>query len=382
MKIQTTIIYDILETHSDKNIILLQGSSRSSKTYNTLIWFVLKLLQEPGRTLSIVRKTMPSLKATAIKDFIDILQKLEIYDPNRYHKVDGYYEFDNGSVVDFIAVDDENKIRGRKRDYLYINEALEITRDEFVQLLIRTTSRPIVMDFNPSALKSWVYDLEEDEGTVLVKTTYKDNPFLTPEIIQEIERLQDKDENLYRVFALGERGVATSNVFTRWNIIDEFPNEGKLSRALDFGYNDPTAMVEIRKIDDNLYVRELLYSKGLTISDIDFKIRELKIDPTDEIWCDSSLPQNIEDLRRRRINAKPCIKDSILHGIQLIKQHKLFIHKDSKNLLNELQEYKFKVDKDGNILDVPEDKNNHLIDGLRYAIEMLEKNKPRKITIV
>ena len=382
MKIQTTIIYDILETHSDKNIILLQGSSRSSKTYNTLIWFVLKLLQEPGRTLSIVRKTMPSLKATAIKDFIDILQKLEIYDPNRYHKVDGYYEFDNGSVVDFIAVDDENKIRGRKRDYLYINEALEITRDEFVQLLIRTTSRPIVMDLNPSALKSWVYDLEEDEGTVLVKTTYKDNPFLTPEIIQEIERLQDKDENLYRVFALGERGVATSNVFTRWNIIDEFPNEGKLSRALDFGYNDPTAMVEIRKIDDNLYVRELLYSKGLTISDIDFKIRELKIDPTDEIWCDSSLPQNIEDLRRRRINAKPCIKDSILHGIQLIKQHKLFIHKDSKNLLNELQEYKFKVDKDGNILDVPEDKNNHLIDGLRYAIEMLEKNKPRKITIV
>jgi len=382
MKIQTTIIYDILETHSDKNIILLQGSSRSSKTYNTLIWFVLKLLQEPGRTLSIVRKTMPSLKATAIKDFIDILQKLEIYDPNRYHKVDGYYEFDNGSVVDFIAVDDENKIRGRKRDYLYINEALEITRDEFIQLLIRTTSRPIVMDFNPSALKSWVYDLEEDEGTVLVKTTYKDNPFLTPEIIQEIERLQDKDENLYRVFALGERGVATSNVFTRWNIIDEFPNEGKLSRALDFGYNDPTAMVEIRKIDDNLYVRELLYSKGLTISDIDFKIRELKIDPTDEIWCDSSLPQNIEDLRRRRINAKPCIKDSILHGIQLIKQHKLFIHKDSKNLLNELQEYKFKVDKDGNILDVPEDKNNHLIDGLRYAIEMLEKNKPRKITIV
>jgi phage terminase large subunit len=279
-------------------------------------------------------------------------------------------------------VDDENKIRGRKRDYLYINEGLEISRDEFVQLLIRTTSRPVVIDFNPSALKSWIYDLENDENNILIKTTYKDNPFLTDEIIQEIERLQYKDKNLWRVFGLGERGISTSNVFNTWEVIDEFPTEGKKSRGLDFGFNDPTALVEIRKIDDNLYVKELLYSRGLTISDLMFKIRELGIELTDEIWCDSASPQNIEDLRRNRINAKPVVKDSILHGIQLVKSHRVFIHKDSKNLLDELQEYKFKTDKDGNILDVPEDKNNHCIDALRYALEMLERNKPRKITIV
>ena len=382
MKIQTTVIYEHLEENLDKNVILLQGSSRSSKTYNTLIWFVLKLLKEPGKTLSIVRKTMPSLKATAIKDLIEILQNLEIYDPEKYHKVDGYYELPNGSIIDFISVDDENKIRGRKRDYLYINEGLEISRDEFVQLLIRTTSRPIVIDFNPSALKSWIYDLEDDENNILIKTTYKDNPFLTNEIIKEIEGLQYKDKNLWRVFGLGERGISTTNVFNTWEVIDEFPTEGKKSRGLDFGFNDPTALVEIRKIDDNLYVRELLYSRGLTISDLVFKIRELGIELTDEIWCDSASPQNIEDLRRNRINAKPVKKDSILHGIQLVKSHRVFIHKDSKNLLTELQDYKFKTDKDGNILDVPEDKNNHGIDALRYALEMLIEQKPRKITIL
>ena len=382
MKIQSTIVYEHLEENVDKNIILLQGSSRSSKTYNTLLWFILKLLREPGKTLSIVRKTMPSLKATAIKDLIEILQKLEIYDSEKYHKVDGYYELPNGSVIDFISVDDENKIRGRKRDYLYINEGLEISRDEFVQLLIRTTSRPIVIDFNPSALKSWIYDLEEDENNVLIKTTYKDNPFLTKEIVEEIERLQYKDKNLWRVFGLGERGISTTNVFNTWEIVDEFPTEGKKSRGLDFGFNDPTALVEIRKIDDNLYVRELLYSRGLTISDLVFKIRELGIELTDEIWCDSASPQNIEDLRRNKINAKPTKKDSILHGIQLVKSHRVFIHKDSKNLLDELQEYRFKTDKDGNILDVPEDKNNHCIDALRYALEMLTEQKSRKITIL
>jgi phage terminase large subunit len=108
----------------------------------------------------------------------------------------------------------------------------------------------------------------------------------------------------------------------------------------------------------------------------------LNIELTDEIWCDSASPQNIEDLRRNKINAKPVKKDSILHGIQLVKSHRVFIHKDSKNLLDELQEYRFKTDKDGNILDVPEDKNNHCIDALRYALEMITQQKSRKITII
>jgi phage terminase large subunit len=332
--------------------------------------------------LSIVSKTGPSLKASAIKDLIEILKKLEIYEPDKYHKVDGYYELPNGSIIDFISVDDENKIRGRKRDYLYINEGLEISRDEYVQLLIRTTSRPVVIDFNPSALKSWIYDLEEDPKNILIKTTYKDNPFLTNDIIEGIESLQYKDKNLWRVFGLGERGISTTNVFNTWEVVDDFPTEGKKARGLDFGFNDPTTLIEVRKIDDSLYVKELLYSRGLTISDLIFKIRELNIELTDEIWCDSASPQNIEDLRRNKINAKPVKKDSILHGIQLVKSHRVFIHKDSKNLLDELQEYRFKTDKDGNILDVPEDKNNHCIDALRYALEMITQQKSRKITII
>ena len=379
MKIQTTEIFEKLEDNKDRRLLIFQGSARSGKTYNILIWLVVYLLQNPGKTLSIVRKTLPALKGSVLRDLKEILIQMDLYLDSRWKKQEGYFTLPNGSVIEWFSTDEEQKLRGRRRDWLFINEANEITRDEYVQLAIRTTEH-IVMDFNPSDLYSYIYDLiEKEENVFFHKSTYKENPFLTEEIIKEIESLKDKDDNLWRVFGLGERGVATNSVFNKYYVVEdenEFPKDGGIKiRALDFGYNDPTALVECRIIEDRLYLKELLYSRGLTAEDLVYKINQLGIDTTDDLWCDNARPEMIQDLKRKGINAKPVIKNTILHGIDLIKRHKVFIHKDSTNIQNEFKEYKWKTDKDGRIMDTPLDINNHTIDCIRYCLEM--SNKPK-----
>ena len=376
MEINTTNIYQVLEDNKDTRHLLFQGSARSGKTWNILIWLVLHLLQNPNKTLSIVRKTLPALKGSVLRDLKEILEQLNQYEPNRWKKQDGYYEFPNGSVIEWFSTDEEQKLRGRKREMLFVNEANEITRDEYIQLAIRTTGQ-IIMDYNPSDIDSYIYELIETEEDVFFhKSTYKDNPFLSDEIIKEIESLKEKDTNLWRVFGLGERGVSTTNVFNTFNITDEFPIDGgKVIRALDFGYNDPTALIEVRVIEDSIYIRELLYLRGLTSDDLVYKIEGLGIEKTDDLWCDSARPEIIEDLKRKRINAKPVKKHTILHGIDLIKRHKVYIHEDSTNIIDEFNSYKWKTNKDGKTLDVPEDDNNHGIDAVRYCLEMLNKAK-------
>lgn len=380
MKIQTTDIFEMLEQNKNKRLLLFQGSARSGKTYNILIWFVIHLIQTPNKTLSIVRKTLPALKGSVLRDLKEILEGLNLYTSDKWHKQEGYYEFENGSIIEWFSTDEEQKLRGRKRDMLFINEANEITRDEYTQLAIRTTDQ-IILDYNPSDLYSYIYDLQETELNLFFhKSTYKENPFLTQEVIKEIEGLKNKDANLYRIFALGERGVATNSVFSHHKIIpsDVFPKHGgEVVRGLDQGFNEPTAIVEVRVIDDKLFIKELLYARGLTSDDIAYKIQQMGFDRTDYLYCDSARPELIEDLKRKRINAKPVIKNTILHGIDLIKRYEVFIEEGSTNIIDEFQNYKWKTDKDGRILDVPEDKWNHAIDAIRYAMEMNQKPKTK-----
>lgn len=374
MKIQTTPIYEMLEDNKNVRLKLFQGSARSGKTYNILIWLVIHLLQHPDKTLSIVRKTLPALKGSVLRDLKEILESLDIYNPSEWKKQEGYYTLPNGAVIEWFSTDEEQKLRGRKREILFINEGNELTRDDYVQLAIRTTEQ-IIIDYNPSDLYSYIYDLIEEEGTFFHKSTYKENPFLSKEIVKEIESLKDKDDNLWRVFGLGERGVATNSVFSKWSEIKHYPSEGRLIRALDVGYQDPMALVEVRIIGEDIYLRELIYKTQMTTPDLIYQIQKMEIDMTDDLWVDSAAPQVIEELKRAGINAKPVKKHTILHGIDMIKRHRVHIHKDSTNLLDEFQNYKWKTNKDGKIIDQPEDLNNHAIDAVRYALEM--SNKPK-----
>jgi len=383
MRISTTIVFEkLLESDDfDKRIVVAQGGSRSGKTFNILIYWIYRLLKENNKTLSIVRKTLPSLKNSVLKDLIEVLEMFNMYDPTKLHKQEGYYEL-NGNIINWFSVDEPQKLRGSKRDYLYCNEANELSIEDWNQLIFRTTDK-VILDLNPSELSCWVYDLENRDDCYYFKTTWRDNPFVDKNIIKELEALKDKDENLYRIYSLGEKGIATTLVFNKFNTIERIPPEAKLlGRAMDWGYNDPTALVEVYINDDILYLKELLYSKGLTIPDVIYKLQELNIDKTDTIWCDSASPQNIEELRRNKYNAKPVNKRSILHGIDLMRRHHIFITKDSSNILFEFGSYKWKTDKSGILLDAPEDNHNHAIDCVRYVLESELNKRSGKITIV
>lgn len=383
MNIKTTVVYEhLLQSEDDgKRIVVAQGGSRSGKTYNILIWWITKLLQEEGKTLSIVRKTLPSLKNSVLKDLVEVLELFGMYDPRKFHKQEGFYEL-GSNIINWFSVDEPQKLRGSKRNYLYCNEANELSIEDWNQLIFRTDGK-VILDLNPSEINSWVYELEKRDDCYYFVTTFKDNPFVSDTIKQELLSLKDKDENLYRVYTEGLRGVPTTLVFNKFNTVEKIPLESKLiGRGMDFGYNDPTALVEVYQKGDELYFKELLYVRGTTFTDVIYKMEQMGFDKTDTIWCDSASPQYIEELKRQRFNTKPVNKKSILHGLDLMKRHYIFIEKNSTNLINEFQSYKWKTDRDGNLLDTPEDNHNHLIDAARYVVESVIGNKPKKFTVI
>ena len=368
IKIQTTKVFQDLISQQNR-ICVFQGSSRASKTYNILIYWVYKLLQEDNKVLSVVRKTLPALKGSVLRDLKEILIKFGVYDSNKWHSVDGYFELGT-NIIEWFSVDDETKLRGRKRDYLFVNEATEVTQDEYIQLALRTSGR-IVLDLNPSLWKSWIYDLEGQPDVFYTIVTYKDNPFLEQSLIDEIEKLKTRDQNLWRVFGEGQKGIPTRVVFNHQQYYSELPQSAKLlGYGIDVGYNDPNTLVRIYKDNDSIYCEELLYLRNTTISDFIYKIKDLNLNYTDDFIVDSAAPQAIQEMVRAGINAKPVKKDTILSGIDQIKRSNFFVHSDSKNLINELNSYVWKSDKNGNNLDEPEDKNNHILDAIRYVLQM------------
>lgn len=261
MEILTTKIYTEVSCALDKGykVISAQGSSRSSKTYNILIFLIVYLLQHPKTVLSVVRKTLPALKGSSYRDFKEIMQdKFKLWDNRCMNKSEMMYTFPNGSFVEFFSTDDEQKIRGRKRDILYCNEANEITLLEWQQLVMRTTTFSIV-DYNPSfSDEHWLCALNKDPRTYHFISTYKDNPFLEQTIIDEIESLQYKNKVLWQVYGLGQRAMAEGLVFPEFEIVDEFPHYAKhVAAGLDFGYSCFSGDTLITTLHGNIPIKDI-----------------------------------------------------------------------------------------------------------------------------
>ena len=368
MKIQTNIVFEHL-TNSQNKIVVEQGGTRSGKTYNILLWLLLSYCsRHSGKTITIVRKTFPAVRGTVMRDFFEILKTNNIYFEELHFKTTHEY-YVNSNRIEFISLDQPTKIRGRKRDILFINECNELTFEDWQQLIFRTQEK-IIIDYNPSDEFHWIYDkVLTREDVDFYQTTYKDNPFLNSVIVEEIERLKNIDENYWRVYGLGERGKNRSVVFT-FNTIKEIPTNAKLiSKGLDFGFsNDPTALVETYIAGDNMYVNELLYRNGMTNQDIAKELANLNLDRRDEVFCDSAEPKSIEEIYRMGFNVKPTIKGSINIGIDMIRRYKLFVTENSINLIKELRNYKYIEDKNGQLTNKPIDAFNHGIDALRYSI--------------
>jgi phage terminase large subunit len=368
-ELKTNVIWRHLE-NSDKRIVIEQGGTRSGKTYNILLWLIFGYsLKTTGKTISIARKTFPALRTSAMRDFIEILKTYDLYDEDSHNKSSAEYRL-RGNLIEFISLDSPQKVRGRKRDVLFINEANELHWEDWQQLVFRTKDK-IILDYNPSDEYHWIYEkVKTRDDADFYITTYKNNPFLPPEIKMEIERLRDTDENYWNIYGLGEVGKSRSIIFNS-SVVDDIPSSATfLSMGMDFGYtNDPTTLVAVYNYDNTLYFKEYIYQTGMTNRDIVNELERLGINRRSEIYADSAEPKSIEEIHRFGWNIKPATKgkDSVNIGIDMLRRYNLCVTKQSTNTIKEFRNYKWQEDKNGNILNTPIDLYNHSIDALRYA---------------
>jgi phage terminase large subunit len=373
--------------------VSLQGSSRSSKTYNALIWLIVYCLNHANTRLSIVRATLPSLKGSVFIDFKEILMNMLLFDEKRLNKTELTYHFANGSWVEFFSTDSEQKLRGRKRDILFVNEANELAFIEWQQLKMRTT-RFTIVDYNPSfSDEHWLCQLNNESRTKHVITTYKDNPFLEQTIIDEIESLKRKNESLWKIYGLGQQAQVEGIIFKNVEIIETMPPAKHVFVGMDFGFtNDPTAIVECIITEEIIYVNEICYRTEMVASDIIQVIKkhcELPQGKYFGYWTEgqriiseSADPRLIKEIHNAGINIIPVEKyqGSIEAGINKMLEYRICVTKNSYNIIKELKNYTYQQDKDGKWLNKPIDAFNHAIDAIRYVVltEVLGKRKKRK----
>jgi len=379
---QCTSYYD--NKRSRKRITINQGGTRSGKTFS-----ILQVLcewcfenKDAGWIISIVRKTLPALKGSAYRDFLKIISDENWYSEANHNKSEMTYLL-FGNLIEFISVDQPQKIRGRKRNVCFINEANELSWEDFFQLNVRTTDK-IILDYNPSDEFHWIYEkLEPRPDADFFITTYLDNPFLEKELVEEIERLKDADEGHWQVYGLGQKGVSRDTIYTHWKLCDALPGKGEVWMGQDFGFNVPSALVRVEMYEGQIYVEQVLHETKLTTTDLIERYKDLGIGKNVEIFCDSAEPKTIEELRRAGYNAKEADKD-VTEGIRKVKSLPLHITKGSSDLLKEIKSYKWKTDVNGRPVkdkdrDEPVKFNDHQMDALRYAI-FTKLSKPKFIT--
>ena len=390
----TKVFQKIANGFKGNRFIIQQGGSSSSKTYSTLQFLVVWALRsEKTKLVSIVAESIPHLKRGSYRDFLKIIMEAGLYRDEDHNRSDFTYKLKNFHF-EFFSADNDAKLRGARRDVLYINECNNVTYDAFTQLEIRTRDK-IFLDYNPTSL-FWANKkvMQPPNKYSFIKSTYKDNidhitnePLLEQSIIDAIEsrkpvynadgNLVSGDEQFWKVYGLGETGQLEGVIFSNWDTVDSIPSDGKWTAyGLDFGFtNDPTAIVKVVYQGGELWVEELCFEQGLTNPDIVNKLKSFGIGPLDDIIADSAEPKSIAEIRRGGYRALRGVKkgpDSINNGIDILKRYKINIHKKSINLIEEFSNYQWMKTKDGDYLNKPIDNYNHGIDAVAICLLLIK----------
>jgi len=380
LKVDTTITFSNA-WDSKAKIQLHQGSARSGKSFALLQYLIVKAISETT-LISVVRKTFPALRTSAIRDFKDIMKGMGLWDDNRWMATEHTYTFDNDSVIEFFSTDSAEKLKGLRRNILWVDEANELNSEQFMQLAIRTTGQ-IILSYNPSfSPKHWIIkelSVRDDVQTYI--TTYRDNPYLPEEQVRFIEKYRETNPRYWQTYGLGQFAVNEKQIYD-FEVVDEFDFDTAefVCFGLDIGYvSDPTALVAIWKSGDKIIVNEHIYQKGLITQQIIDILKE-NVDSRDIIIVDSSEPRLIDEIKKGGFPLARGVKkgkDSIQWGIDLVKKYRIVVPKSNTNLIEELYSYEWVDDGNGGVTNVPVDANNHLLDAMRYGV--MEQMNAKKI---
>lgn len=372
---------------ADTEVVVSCGGSSSGKTYCILDMLMYKLITEKNIVITVVGQNYPNLQRGASRDCYNIwcndaLYKKMITEPNqRGCKCEA-----TGSIMEFVAYQTAENAKSGKRDYSYFNEVSGIPYEIFFEIQMRTKIRTYC-DFNPTS-RFWIFDkYENNPKAKWIWSTHKANKFIPQKIHDDLENLKYTDDNRYRVYCLGQLGKVEGLIFNDWGIVETVPeNVSKRCIGVDFGFmHDPTAIVDVRYVDGQLWCREICYTTGLTNFEIANIIKQLNLSGDVKIVCDSAEQKSVEELRRLGLyNAVPCTKGkgSVSAGLTLCQSFHINVERNSNNLQSELLSYEYEKDILGHYTNQPFDKNNHICDALRYAVSyMFEKCNRNRTTL-
>lgn len=373
--------------------LLLYGGAGSGKSYFIAQRFLYRLLTEKKHRFLFARKVARTLRNSMFSLMIDLITSWNLAKLFTVNKSDMLITCINGNQILFVGLDDVEKLKSIAGiTGIWIEEASEVSPQDFFQLDLRLRGRTesykqIVLSFNPIAETNWLkkefFDREVPDATIL-KTTYLDNKFIDNDYKKMIDELKNKDEVYYSVYALGNWGVLGNVIYSNYQVkeISCNPNDYEvIYNGMDFGFNDPSTLCKVGIKDNELYIFDELYLRGLTNSEF---IEEVKKKVTDKefIVADSAMPSYIKEFKQAGFKkVRGAIKgaDSIKNGIDKIRSHKVFIHPSCSNFIREINSYSYRKDKDGNFYDEPDSNcEDHLMDAFRYAMEMKISKKQVK----
>lgn len=382
-----------LYTNTEK-ITVLEGSSGSGKTWDSLYYLIWCCQRNPSANLKIMigRKKYSWIDDSVKDDFIKILKNHNIYSIKNHtqSKPEEYRLY--GNLIRFRGADDPSRFQGPRWDIVYLNEATEFLYEECSQIFMRTNFK-IIIDYNPKVTEHWIYDrIIPRDDCKFVHSTYTDNPDLPEQQRKEIEGYEPTEQNRergtadpwrWKVFGLGERAALEGIIYTNWEIIDtnDYPIDYKwIGVGADFGFtNDPSAGLEVALAHGNLYIREIFYQKGMTTQELADYLSGYECD----VVGDSAEPRLIEELRRLGVGIVGSVKgpDSVRTGIEKVKGYKLMVTNTSENVIRELRNYTWKKDKTKDQhKNEPIDEFNHSLDALRYILD--HKTRSRDFYVI
>lgn len=374
MNVKVTSVYE--RNHDSKAAIVLNsGGARSSKSYSICQLFITKFINEDNKNFLITRKTMPALRITALKLFVDLLKEYGYFQYVEYNRTNREFRFKNNYLL-ATSLDVSTKIQSTSFNYIWMEEAEEFTFEDYITLKTRLSGvkkagekNQMFLSYNPKKENGYINKkvmLEKD--IEVIKSSYKDNPLLNSEYIEILENLKEQSPDHYKIFTLGEYAVNDGIIFTNIRSIVKYPDEFETTiYGLDFGYNNPTALVKIDVKDRKYYLTELLYETRLTNSDLIERLKDLIPNRRQRIYCDSAEPDRIKEIKSAGFNAIAGLKN-VKDGIDFVKRCEIFTRDENVNLNKEVEEYSWRKNTAGEVFDEPVKYNDHFPDAIRYGI--------------